>query len=54
MIKDKKQALEDLEAAKQKEKMAQSAREIAEKKLTDGSGRIGNYMTEIEELKETV
>ena len=54
MIKEKKQALDDLKDAQKKEQLAQDARKIAEKKFSDGSGRVGEYMNEIEELKETI
>lgn len=54
MITEKKAIQEELKTLQAKEKLAQDARVAAEKKLADGGNRVGSYLTEIEELKETI
>ena len=54
LLKEKKQAQEELKEAQKREKLAQECKEIAEKKLVEGSGRVGEYLSEIEQLKDTI
>ena len=54
MIKEKKQAIEDQKSAEKKAQTAEDARKHLEKRLSEGSNAVGRYLTEIEELKETI
>ena len=58
LIKDKKQAIEDLRAAEYSTKSAKDAKEVAERKLSENinqsTDRMREFMAEREQLNKTI